>query len=217
MKTDLQLQHDVLVELKNARPGLPRTIGVEVHAGIVTLSGTAQTDTQRQIAESAAQRVADVQAVDDEIALAQPGGRQRTDAEILRAVRGLLLWKTFSSDDRLKVGVLNGWVTLSGEVERRHQRQHVNEAIRALISVRGLTDLAVVQPREAPLVAASDVWAALLRRPEIDACDIAVRVEDGDVTLTGRVRSARERELARESAWCARGVRHVWDRLRVSP
>jgi osmotically-inducible protein OsmY len=217
MRTDNQLQHEVLAELQSALPTLAPTLGVEVHAGVVVLTGIAQTDEQRVTAERVAQRVDGVQALDDEIALASQGLRTRSDAEIGRAVHNLLFWKTYSSHERLKVTVARGWVTLSGEVERRYQRQNVNEAIRALIGVRGLTDQVAVQSPNAATAAQNEIRAALNRRSEIDARDIDVQVLGAEVTLTGTVHSARERALACETAWNAPGVRKVWDQLQISP
>jgi osmotically-inducible protein OsmY len=161
MKSDVEVQEDILLELKSAVPSLYPAIGVEVHDGVVVLTGTAVSDEQRIAAEQAAQRVEGVQALDDEISIAPRGWQTRKDAEIARSVRGLFLWKTYASHESIEITVVRGWVTLSGETEHRYQRWSVNEAIRALTGVRGLTDHVIFRSRDPAAAMRSDVWAAL--------------------------------------------------------
>lgn len=48
---------------------------------------------------------------------------------------------------------------------------------------------------------------------DVDATDIEVSVQDGEVTLTGMVSSRREKRLAEDVAWSCRGVQDVHNRL----
>ena len=50
---------------------------------------------------------------------------------------------------------------------------------------------------------------------KIDATDIDVAVQDGEVTLTGTVESREVRRLAEDAADSVSGVRNVYNRLRV--
>jgi hypothetical protein len=50
----------------------------------------------------------------------------------------------------------------------------------------------------------------------VDAGDVEVKVENGDVMLSGRVASRREKRRAENIAWNVRGVRDVMNALRVS-
>ncbi len=54
---------------------------------------------------------------------------------------------------------------------------------------------------------------ALKRHAEREAKHINIKVEDGTVTLTGKVDSASERDAARGAAWATRGVTAVVDNL----
>lgn len=54
-----------------------------------------------------------------------------------------------------------------------------------------------------------EVHAALERAPGVDATNIAVSVNDGNVVLTGHVHSAVEIDRAHEIAHAVRGVRSV--------
>ena len=70
-----------------------------------------------------------------------------------------------------------------------------------------------------PRVQASDVKtkirAAFSRNAQIDADGINVTTDGGKVTLTGKVDSWYERNLAEDTAWSAPGVNQVEDRLTV--
>jgi hyperosmotically inducible periplasmic protein len=50
----------------------------------------------------------------------------------------------------------------------------------------------------------------------LDARDIDVRVQDGDVTLDGRVADRAARHLAEDIAAAVPGVRDVFNRLRTA-
>ena len=60
-----------------------------------------------------------------------------------------------------------------------------------------------------------EVCERLTDDDDVDASDIEVKVENGDVTLTGRVRSRRQKRRAEDVAWSVRGVHDVMNALRV--
>ena len=60
MKNDMQIQSEVLAELDREQRIVAGSIGVEVHHGVVKLSGRAGDGGIREIAELAARRVNDV-------------------------------------------------------------------------------------------------------------------------------------------------------------
>lgn len=61
-----------------------------------------------------------------------------------------------------------------------------------------------------------DVNEALTRHPGLDASDMEVHVENGEVTLTGTVGSRQDKRMAEDAAESCSGVRDVHDQLRVS-
>jgi osmotically-inducible protein OsmY len=63
MKSDMQIQHDVLAELDREQNVITGTIGVEVHHGVVKLAGYVSDYAIKRNAELAAGRVGDVRAV----------------------------------------------------------------------------------------------------------------------------------------------------------
>jgi|HubBroStandDraft_4_1064222.scaffolds.fasta_scaffold293005_1 osmotically-inducible protein OsmY len=60
MKNDMQIQSEVLAELDREQRITAGSIGVEVHHGVVKLSGRVGDGAVREIAEVAARRVKDV-------------------------------------------------------------------------------------------------------------------------------------------------------------
>ena len=85
MKTDSELQRDVLDELKWEPSVNAAHIGVAVNDGIVTLSGHVTSYWEKYAAERAAKRVYGVKAVANEIDVKLPGSSQRTDEDIAAA------------------------------------------------------------------------------------------------------------------------------------
>ena len=60
-----------------------------------------------------------------------------------------------------------------------------------------------------------DICQWMSEDPRLDAREIDVRVQDGDVTLDGRVEDRRARRLAEDIAVAVPGVRDVFNRLGV--
>jgi osmotically-inducible protein OsmY len=61
-----------------------------------------------------------------------------------------------------------------------------------------------------------DVNEALTRHPGLDASEIDVKVQNGEVTLTGTVDNRQEKRMAEDAAESCPGVRDVHNQLRVS-
>jgi osmotically-inducible protein OsmY len=217
MKTDKQIQQDVIAELGWEASVNAAHIGVEVSDGIVTLAGHVGSYTEKLNAERATQRVAGVKALAVEMDVKIAGtNAKRTDADIAQSVENVLQWATYSPSDTVNVKVESGWITLSGDVQWDYQRQTAADAIRHLSGVTGVSNQINVKPSVSSTLVKSDIEAALKRRARSDAQKISVQVQGADVTLTGSVHSWSERELARDSAWSSPGVRNVVDNMTVS-
>jgi len=215
MKTDTQVQQDVLAEL-NWQPSVNAAkIGVEVKDGIVTLAGHVDSYAEKWDAERASQRVAGVRALATEIDVALPGSSRRNDVDIARAAESALQWTTFLPKDSVKIMVEGGWVTLTGEVNWEYQRQSASAAVRYLIGVTGVCDQIAIKPKVTAVAVKSDIEAALKRHAHGDAQKILVSVSGGDVTLAGTVPNWSERDKARNSAWATPGLKSVVDNINI--
>lgn len=216
MKSDKQVQTDVVAELGWEPSVNAAHIGVEVSDGVVTLAGHVGSYAEKLAAERAAQRVAGVKALAVEMEVTLAGPSQRTDADIARSAENVLQWTTSVPASCIKVKVENGWITLSGQVEWDFQRQSAAGAVRHLMGVTGVSDQVAIKPRVSSTVVKSDIEAALKRRAQSHADAISVEIRGNDVTLTGICNSWSERQLAVDSAWSAPGVHNVMDNMTVT-
>jgi osmotically-inducible protein OsmY len=209
MKTDAQMQKDVIAEL-NWDPAVTATkIGVEVSSGVVTLSGHVESYAEKWSAERAAQRVNGVLATATEIEVALPGLNQRKDADIALTAESILHWMSNLPTDAVHVLVENGGVTLSGDVDWEYQRRAAADAVRNLMGVLGVSNQIAIKHKISLSEVKNDIEAALKRRARHQAEKIQVTVQGGNVTLSGTVNSWAERDLAIDSAWGAAGVQSV--------
>jgi len=216
MKSDSAIKSDVSAELL-WDPAVDLTnIGVAVRDGIVTLSGTVDTFAQKHAVERAARRVAGVRgiAVDLEVRLAP--GHQRTDAEIAQAATHALRWHSLVPQEKVKVVVEAGWVTLTGEVDWSYQSASAEQAVHPLIGVKGVRNEIHLKQRANPVEIRADLVAALGRHAAREARHISIDIDGTEVTLAGKVDSLAEREAAIGTARAARGVTRVVDRLEVA-
>lgn len=216
MKTDLQLQQDVIAELQWEPAVHASQIGVEVKNGIVTLAGEVSSYTEKLNAESAAQRVNGVKALAVEMKVKLTAFGKRSDADIAESAKNILGWTSSLPANAVQVMVEQGWLTLSGNVEWQYQRQDAADSVRNLLGVTGVSNQIAIKSSPLGTVVKADIEAALKRRASDDGKSIAVEVKGADVTLTGTVHSWAERDLATRSAWGSAGVGKVVDKLTIT-
>jgi osmotically-inducible protein OsmY len=214
VKTDKQVQQDVLRELK-WDPRVDETdVVVEVDNGIVTLTGSVGSYAQRMAAQKAVHRVAGVLDVANDIQVLVPGSHARTDTEIAQAVRQALESDVVVPDTLIRSTVSNGWVTLEGEVGAWHERDDAERAIRNLPAVRGVVNrIDVNLPYVKTETIHDEIEQALERRAERHANHIQITVRDGTVELRGPIQSWAEREAVLGAARYTPGVKDVQDHL----
>jgi len=216
MKTDSQLQKDVMAELA-WEPSIHATqIGVEVKDGVVTLDGTVATYTEKWNAELAAQRVAGVKALAIELKVKLIESGVRTDTDIATSARNVLQWTSAVQSDAVKITVEKGWITLTGQVDWKFQKEAAADAVRFLSGVVGVSDQITIAPSLKAAVVKADIEAAIKRAATEDGKRISVGVSGGDVTLSGSIHSWAERDLATQSAWNSPGVSKVIDNMTLS-
>jgi osmotically-inducible protein OsmY len=216
MKTDVQLQQDVIAQLKWDPSITDTQIGVSVANGVVTLNGHVASFAEKWEAEKIVQRVSGVKALAVEIQVDLPSSSKRTDADIARSVENVLEWSSHVFNGHIKVMVENGWVTLTGEVMWEYQRRTAAHLIRYLRGVMGVINQVNVKYQASSNTIKSDIEAAIKRQAKLDEEAIKVDVNGSEVTLSGKVHSYFERNYMANSAWSAPGVQKVVNNLIVS-
>lgn len=215
MKSDYQIQKDVMEELKWQAFLKASEIGVAVKNGVVTLSGNVDSYSKKLAAENAAKKIAGVKAVAEDIEVGISPIYRRTDAEIAEAVLDALKWHTAVQEEKIKIKVEDGNVKLEGEVEWEYQRTMAKTAIENLAGVRFVINLITVKPKISPTDIQEKIIAAFHRSATVDSSKIRAEVEGSKVTLSGTVRSIAEKEDAENAAWFAPGVMSVVNKIEI--
>lgn len=216
-KSNSQLQQDVQQELKYEPSVNSSKIGVTANDGIVGLTGSVRSYAEKYAAVHAAERVAGVKAVTDELSVDLPAFHVRNDEDIARAAVNGLQWDVWVPAEHIKVKVESGWITLEGEVDYKYQQTEAENAVRYLTGVKGVTNLiGLKKPNVLPSEIKSKIDQALRRAAEVDADRIQVSVVSDRVTLNGTVDSWAERMAVENAAWSAPGVISVEDDLIIA-
>lgn len=218
--SDSQIHAEVLDELTWDIQVDETDVGVEVDNGVVTLTGTVESYAKKVAAQDAAHRVRGVLDVVNDVEVRTPASPGRSDTEIAHGVRQALEWDALVPHENIHTTVENGWVTLDGSVPRFADRLTVEQTVRRLVGVCGISNrLTVVNPTPSPSPSAirGTIELALERRAEREARKIEVDVHGNDVTLSGAVHSWGDRQAVVNAAAHAPGVRHLEDTITIDP
>jgi osmotically-inducible protein OsmY len=216
MRNNADLQKDVQDALKWEPLLNEAEIGVIVKDGIVTLYGIVDSFTKKSEAETAAKNVAGVKAVVEKIEVRFGDDlKNNDDNDIAKEV--INAWKRHWEipQEKLKVKVENGWVTLEGELDGNYQREAAKDTIKNLLGVTGVSNNIVIKSNTHDQIEKQQIEKAMKRNWSINDKNIDVQVSSQKVTLTGTVNSVYQKEQATRIAWNAPGVMTVDNELIV--
>lgn len=216
MKTDGQLQRDVLDELAWEPSVDHEQIGVTVTEGVVTLSGFVKSYAEKMAAENATKRVAGVRGIAEEIKVRFASDPKTSDAEIAKRILDIFSFDVTIPDDKLKVKVEHGWVTLTGSVDWHYQREAARTAAGRITGVLGMSNQIEVRKTATAFDVKQRIVDAFKRAADADAGTLDVSTSDGVVRLAGKVHSLHERQVAERAAWAAPGVTRIEDNIVIA-
>ena len=216
MKTDSQLQQDVIAELKWEPLLREAEIGVSAKDGVITLTGTVDGYAKKAEAEDAVKKIAGVKAVVEKIEIKYPNSwAKKDDSDIATEIVNAFKWNWEVPSDKVKARVEKGWVTLEGELEWNYQSDAAKDAVRNLLGVTGVTNNIRVKSRTDEAIEKDEIESALKRNWTLSDKDIRVTVSGHKATLAGVVDSWYQKDEAARLAWNAPGVWFVGNELVV--
>ena len=192
MKTDAQIQKEVISELKSDHSVDAEQIGVAVNAGVVTLTADAKGYAEKWNAERAAQQASIVVGRNIACKLSLNGLHQRSDAEVARATESVLQWLINLPRGCITVVIKNGWITLTGQVDWKHQRQQAGSAARHLFGIEGVNNRIAIKSKLPLLAAPSNFVASSKQRALKPAKANPAKVRLGDARASSAGKWATE-------------------------
>jgi osmotically-inducible protein OsmY len=215
-KPNSLLESDVEEEL-DWDPRFDNTrIVVKANDGEVTLTGTVDTYYDTIMATEDARSVGGVKSVDNELLVGLVGDAI-ADADIAAKCREALDRDRFVPKGAVSVVVLDGWVTLGGEVRRHYQRQAAHHVVSRVGGVLGVTNDITVTKNAVSSDVVDRINKAFKRDAIIDDSRITVSTDGNTVYLDGSVGSWYAMDEAVDDAWDAPGVSDVVNRLVIVP
>ncbi len=214
MKTNAHLQVDVADELFWETRVDDGEIAVSADDGTIMLRGTVGSLGAKRAAAKAAQRVAGVRAVQNELEVRLLTEHRRDDAELRGSVLKALSWNVLVPEG-VDATVKDGVVTLTGKVDFRHQREEADSTVRNLKGVTEIHDEIKVKSPAMAADVSERIEKAFKRSAQIDAGEVEIEAIDGTVTLSGSVDTWAEHDAALDAAWAAPGVQNVKDNLEI--
>ncbi len=241
-RSDLWLKARIVTAYSLNRHLSPFPIDVAVTRGVVRLSGTVDSDVERDLAVEIARGVEGVGDVRDDIRV-EPGamaGKRREskffrmveDATITAMVKSKLLWNRNTSGLRIDVSTDDGVVALTGKVASGAEADLAVQLARNTTGVRrvrsdlivergarrasGKGMLARMEARAGDAWITAKVKSMLLFSKDTEDEEIHVRTHDRVVTLTGSVSNERQKDNIDRMVANIVGVRAVRSKLAVA-
>jgi len=219
IRTDQEIKRDLIDELYWDYRVDASDVKAEVSDGKVTLTGTVPSYSARSAAAAAAWGIDGVGGVTNLLTVRFPPTYVvPTDAEIKTSAERTLAWNpdVYSAD--IDVTVSGGVVRLEGTADAYWKRWKAEDLVSNLNGVVDVENHLAVVPSENFIDRdiAQDIEAALERNQYINAENVTVKVEDGEVTLTGTVSSYYARGKACDAAAFTPGVLTVDNHIVVA-
>jgi hyperosmotically inducible protein len=220
MESTEKILKNILELLKSDSRVDSHNITVEVSDGLVRLSGTTGTLISLRAAEFIAKRVEGVKRVDNRIKIWSPGYEQLPDDKAVSddVKKAINLDKSIDSE-MVRIDVEDAVVTLNGSVDSYWKKHHCEEIISEVKDVAMVINKLTVTPshRTEDAEIAQNVRLALERMGAgLNTQYVTITVENGIVTLTGKVPHWNAYNAAEYAVRHTRGVRDFKNELLIT-
>jgi hyperosmotically inducible protein len=192
-------------------------ITVKVHDGRVTLSGAVSSYSAKLAAREDALMIKGVVSVENDLVV-EPSEPITNEVFLARRVADILEWNPDVDVRNLQVKVIGGVASVEGQVHALWQKKRAEELVNDVQGIIGVINEIAVVPTESILdeTIAEDIEAALDRSLQVNVDNVTVEVNNGTVTLSGKVASFTAEQSAFEAALNTAGVRAVINNLEVT-
>jgi osmotically-inducible protein OsmY len=228
-KTDMEIQTDVADALFADPVTESFEIDVSVNDNLVTLEGKVDSYLEKKAAEKVAKSIGGVTEVKNLVTYDYK--TSRSDAELASEIKAALQWDTLVDDALVQVSVKNRKVSLTGIVGSAAEKRRamtkawlpagIKDVDASRLTVarwardRDLRTEKYVQKSDDKIKEAVD--KAILYDPRVLSTQVNTRVENGRVTLTGRVNTLSAKQAAAQDVRNTVGVIRVKNQIKVTP
>lgn len=213
MINDGDLYENIMDKLKSSPDIDESNISIAINGDVVIIAGCVNSYTEKYLAEEAVEKIAQVKAIANELQVNLKQNNKRSDVDIAKAALNSLQWSTLVPSEKIKISVSDGHLILNGDVEFYFQRIRAEKAVHDLFGVTYITNNIKVKPTITPFQAKERIYQELKRNPKINANNILIELDGGEVTLKGAVKNIEEEREAIEAAWSVPGISDVISQL----
>lgn len=191
------------------------SINIETNNGVVTLSGSTTNLLAKRKATELAQSLHGVLSVVNNVSVSA----SRPDDVLESDVNMALAANPATEALDISVAVQNGLVKLTGLADSWQEKQLAETITAGVKGVKGINNTIIVQPNQIRSEEAikQEVKQTLLMNSQIRDAQINVEVDSNQVTLSGAVGSAYEKQLASDYSHVVGVGKVVADELEVHP
>jgi len=217
MKSDELIKKEVTDELYWDSRIDASKIDVEVSEGTVTLKGTVPSYNAYLAAGNDAWSISGVAMVENKIKV-KPTLEVPSDEQVNSNAENVLDWNPSVDASDIDVSVTAGNLTLEGSVDSYWKLSYAADLVSGLTGVLTITNkLSVVPTKDyVDQEIAKDITNAMDRNINLDVEDVDVKVENGQVTLSGTVQDWSAYSAAYNAAAYTAGVVEIDDKLTIS-
>jgi hyperosmotically inducible protein len=203
------------------------SIRIKSEHGVVSLLGTVSEESHKLLARETVGGLRGVKKVDNRLEVQGPFPPDKSDAGLRDKVKTTLLLHQSVGAELPDVDVKDGTVTLRGEVSSQKQKEwatEYTEDVEGVAIVNNQMTVAKSPKKTGPITAGekiddasitAQVKVVLLSHRSTSALKTKVDTKDGVVTLSGKAKSAAEKNAATKFANDIKGVKSVKNRMTI--